>query len=127
MADRQTATAGRTALKSDIAALSLSRGYKGLIVSSITWKMLKERCEFTAVYPQPRVTMTRKTDRGFTLAVFVSKWPLSRIPEVTGITGASAYFQGHQKKRVLAYSIHMSAKSEHLVSTSVRNSTETVC
>lgn len=65
-------------------------------MSSITWKMLKERCEFNAVHPQPRVSVARKTDRGFTLAVFVPKWPLSRIPEVTGITGVSAYFQGHQ-------------------------------
>lgn len=70
--------------------------------------MLKERCEFNVVYPKPRVSVTRKTDRGFTLSVFVSKWPLSRIPDVTGITGASANFQGHQKKRVLAYSDHMS-------------------
>lgn len=126
-AERQTATAGRAPLKSDIASLALSRGYKGLIVSSIMWKMLKERCEFNAVYPQPRVSVARKTDRGFTLAVFVPKWPLSRIPEVTRITGASAYFQGHQEKQALGYSVHMSVKSEHLVSVRALSSTVTVC
>lgn len=96
-------------------------------MSSITWKMLKERCEFNAVHPQPRVSVARKTDRGFTLTVFVPKWPLSRIPEVAGITGASAYFQGHQEKRALSYSVHMSVKSEHLVSARALSSTVTVC
>lgn len=114
-AERQTEAAGRAPFKGDIVGLALSRGYKGLIVSSITWKMLKERCKFNTVCPQPRVSVTRKRNGGFTLAVFVYKWPLSRIPEVTGMTGASTYSQGHQQKRMLAYSVHMSAKLEHLV------------
>lgn len=61
-AERQTAAAGGAPFKSGIVSLALSRGYKGLIVSAITWKMLKERCEFSAVCPQPRLSVTRKRD-----------------------------------------------------------------
>lgn len=76
MAERQTTTAVK--LKSDIAglslSLSLSRGYKGLIVSSITWKMLKERCEFNLLYPQPGVGIQRDRQRPYPLTVFASRW-----------------------------------------------------
>lgn len=123
-AERQTAAAGGAPFKSGIVSLALSWGYKGLIVSSITWKMLKERCEFNVVCPQPRLSVTRKRDGGFTLSVFVYKWPLSRIPEVTGMTGASGYCQGHQEKWVLAYAVHMCVKLEHLVPACVFGNSE---
>lgn len=112
--DRQRQPAEHHLRVTSLVSLSLG-GYKDLIVSSITWKMLKERCKFNTVSPQPRVSVTRKRDGGFTLTVFVYKWPLSRIPEVTGMTGASTYSQGHQQKRVLAFSVHMSTKLECLV------------